>query len=308
MYAMCVSPSSPEFEQAMDEIVEYGLALASGNSDPKLMLDYAIALWNVRDLQETVAVLDKVFPAATGLDAVDLANAYALRAICELQRGNPEQTLADISRSLDVLVRPHPLALRGLTYSILGNMEQAVDDVRQAVLMDPVDDEIRAWKGIVLVESGEYGEAIEDLTAAIESGARDKSASECHFARARARLKIGNPDGAEDDCNRCIELDYLEQAQWPFIVRSRAHNAHNVYLLRAKTREALGQYNLALGDCFFAASLAPGDSAVYELRARIYSAIGNGREAIRDLARAVYLQKRNGAQGSAELVQAVAGR
>ena len=305
---MCVSPSSPEFEKAMDEIVEYGLALARGDGDPKLMLDYAIALWNVRDLQETIAVLDKIFPSAAALDAVDLANAYALRAICELQRGNPQQTLADISGSLEILLRPHPLALRGLTYSILGNLEQAVADVRQAVLMDPVDDEVRAWKGIVLVESGEYAEAVEDLTAAIESGARDKSASECHFARAQARLQLGDPGGAEDDCNRCIELDYQEQAQWPFIVRNRARHAYNVYLLRAEAREAQDQHNLALGDCFFAASLAPGEPAVYELRARIYAAIGNRPEAIRDLARAAYLHSRNAAPDPGEPVSAaVAG-
>lgn len=304
---MCISPSSPEFERAMDEIVEYGLAIAGGNTSPKLLLDYAIALWNVRDLQETIAVLDKLLPSAGELDAVDLANAYALRAICELQRGNPEQTLADIARSLEILPRPHPLALRGLTYSILGNIEQAVADVRQAVDLDPDDDEVRAWKGIVLVEAGDYAGAVQELTVAIESGARDKSASECHFARARARLQTGDPSGAEDDCNRCIELDYHEQAQWPFIVRSRAHHAYAVYVLRAEAREAQGQHNLALGDCFFAASIAPAQPAIYELRSQIYTAIGNAPEAVRDMARVAYLHARSAAPRAAEPVPALAG-
>jgi tetratricopeptide (TPR) repeat protein len=287
---MCISPTSPEFENAMDEIVEHGIAIAAGDCDPKLLLDYATALWNVRDLQETIAVLNKALSDEDRFDLPDLANAFALRAICELQLGRPLQALTDVERSLQALPRPHPLAFRGLIYSIVGNLDQAVADVRLAVQFDPADDEVRAWKGIVLVATGDYREAIEDLTAAIESGARDKSASECHMARARARLELGDPGGAEDDCNKGIELDYQEQARWPFIVRTRAHHAHTAYLVRAEARELQGNYNLALGDCFFAASMAPGDPAVYELRARIYSAIGNAHEAIRDLARVAYLR------------------
>jgi tetratricopeptide (TPR) repeat protein len=292
---MCVSPTSPEFELAMDEIVEKGLAIAAGQCEPKLLLDYATALWNVRDLQETIAVLEKALSDTNRFDTLDLANAFALRAICHLQLSRPDKALTDIDRSLELLPRPHPLALRGLIFSILGNLDQAVADVRLAVEYAAEDDEVRAWKGIVLVTAGADEEAIEDLTIAIESGARDKSASECHLARARARLRTGDPGAAEDDCNRCIELDYQEQALWPFIVRTRAHRAHEAYLLRAEARELQGNYNLALGDCFFAASIAPGDPAIYERRASIYSALGNGAEVIRDFGRAAYLRSNNAA-------------
>jgi tetratricopeptide (TPR) repeat protein len=289
---MCISPSSPEFEPAVANVVEYGLAVARGNTDPQVMLRYAEALWNVRGLDETITVLDRLLAAQPDLSTLDLANAYALRAICHMQRGELEPAFADVSASLQILPRAHPRALRGLIHSLLGRMDEAVADVRAAVERDPYDDEVRAWKGIVLVKAGEYGEAIEDLTAAIGSGARDKSASECHLARARARLALGDPGGAEDDCNRCIELDYHEQAEWPFIVRSRANQAHQVYLLRARARLAKGEENLALGDCFFAVSINPADEAAYALRAQVYHAIGNYQQAALDLARVAYLQSR----------------
>jgi tetratricopeptide (TPR) repeat protein len=287
---MCISPSSPQFEAAMDDLVACGVAVSAGSSDPLVLQRYADALWTVRDNGAAKVLLDRAIDAQPPLPALELSKAYALRAICEMQSGSLERALADVSTSIDVLPRPHPFALRGMIYSFLGNHAEAVANAREAVRRDPMDWEARAWRGMVLREAGFPEEAIDDFTQVIESGECEKYSSELYLGRARAHLALGNPSQAEDDCNACIDLDYHEQAHWPFIVPSRARQAHAVYLVRAEARLELTNNSLALGDCFFAAILAPGEAGVYDLRARVYAAVGNLPEAMRDMMRAAYLR------------------
>ncbi|MHB8573789.1 MAG: hypothetical protein ACYDCQ_00515 [Dehalococcoidia bacterium] len=77
-------------------------------------------------------------------------------------------------------------------------------------------------------------------------------------------------------------------------MRVRAQHAHEPYLVRAQARLQLNRLVLALGDCYLASSIAPDDAAIYDLRARIYYAIGNLREVIHDTIRADHLRRRAG--------------
>jgi tetratricopeptide (TPR) repeat protein len=287
---MCISPSSPLFEAAMVDLIDCGQAVADGSTDPAVFLRYADALWTVRDNYAAMAALDRAIAGEPPLAAEQLSKAYALRAICELQSGSLDKAITDISTSIDLFPRAHPFALRGMAHLFLGETAQAVVDVRESVRMDPGDWEARAWQAMILLEAGMLDEAIDDFTRAIDSGGCEKYNSELYLGRARARLALGQAEAAEDDCNAGIDLDYHEQAHWPFIVPSRARQAYSVYLVRAEARLALGKLTLSLGDCFFACGLGPGERAVYELRARVYHTLGNLPEAIRDTARVAYLE------------------
>jgi tetratricopeptide (TPR) repeat protein len=288
---MCVSPQSAEFDRSMQRLVDYGLRIAGGDTDPHAYLEYAEALWDVRDLQATVVALNRALEGQSALSRRELTLAYASRSICHLQMGNLAEAEADATASLVVVRRAHPLGLRALIYLYQGKTAEALRDAEEAFRLDPDDWEVRAWHGTILFETGSFAEALNEFNWVIGSGECVRYASEVYLARARAELVMGDPSAAESDCSQAIDLDYHEQAHWPFIVKSRVQQAQNAYLVRAQARLALGSMPRALGDCCFAATIAPGDPAVYELRASVYHAIGNVREAVADMIRADVLRR-----------------
>jgi tetratricopeptide (TPR) repeat protein len=288
---MCVSPESPQFERSMDKLVELGLAISRGEASSRIFLEYAETLWNVRDLQATIDALYSAIAGSPPLSSLDLSRAYASRSICYVQLGDIAQAIADANTSIDILPRAHPYGLRAITLLHQGRQAEALADIEQAARMDPDDWEVRAWRGTIFLEIGRYAEALADINWVLETGENHRYASELYLARARTQLALGNPVEAAADCNLAIEEDYHEQSHWPFIVRSRAQAAYTAYLVRAEARLRLGELARALGDCCFAATIAPGEAAIYELRARVYQAIGNMPEAIRDLIRADHLHQ-----------------
>jgi len=208
--------------------------------------------------------------------------------------GHPDAALADATSSLDLSPRGHASALRAMTHLHQGNHAGAVADAEEGVRMDPDDWEARAWRGMIYLEAGRYAEAIRDFTGVLATGECTRYGSELYLDRARAQLALGDPAAAVADCGQAIEADYQEQAHWPFIVRARVQHAHEPYLVRAQARLQLGQAARALGDCYLATSITPDDPAIYELRARIYYAIGNLQEVIRDTIRADHLRRKAG--------------
>jgi tetratricopeptide (TPR) repeat protein len=275
----------------MQRLVDYGLRIARGDTDPHSFLEYAEALWDVRDLQATVSALDRAIEGKAVLSPPELSRAYASRSICHLQMGNLAEAEADATDSLTALKRAHPLGLRALIYLYQGRTAEALRDAEESFRLDPDDWEIRAWRGTIALETGRFARALDDFNWVIESGECVRYASEVYLSRARAELALGDAEAAESDCAQAIDLDYHEQAHWPFIVKSRVQHAQDAYLVRAQARLALGAIPRALGDCCFAATIAPGDPAVYELRASVYHAIGNVREAVADMVRADVLRR-----------------
>jgi tetratricopeptide (TPR) repeat protein len=288
---MCISHCSAEFEAVATDLVELGLQVSAGAKDPYLLLRYAEALWIVRDTQAVIEFVDRALAADPPLLPPDQSKAYASRAICQFQEGNLEQALADVCKSIEIFPRGHPYGLRGLIHLTAGNVEAALLDAEESIRLDPQDEETRAFRGMVLLEAGRYQEAIDEFTFVIGTGECEKYLSDLHLKRARALLALGDSAAAEADCTVSMEQNYQEQARWPFVVPYRTKNAHGVYLVRAEARLAQGEKKLALGDCFLAATLAPADPAVYDLRARVYESVGNLPEAMRDLVRAAHLRR-----------------
>src|SRR5438874_2848802 len=77
---MCISPESPLFDVSMQKLVDCGLAIARGETEPMLFLEYAEALWNVRDLQATIVAVDRAISGTPRLPDHELTRAYASRA------------------------------------------------------------------------------------------------------------------------------------------------------------------------------------------------------------------------------------
>src|SRR5215471_4145412 len=97
---MCLSPESPLFEESMARLVAHSLAIARGEDSPTLFLEYGEALWNVRDLPATIAAMDRAIAGTPRLPEPELSRAYASRAICQLQLGNLDAALADVTTAL----------------------------------------------------------------------------------------------------------------------------------------------------------------------------------------------------------------
>jgi tetratricopeptide (TPR) repeat protein len=277
----------------MEKLIACGLAVTRGETDPRLFLEYAEALWNVRDLQATIEALNRAIAGSPRLPETVLAHAYASRAICHLQMADLEHAATDATVSIGLLPRGHAYGLRAITRLFQGRIAEAVADVETGIQIDPDDWEVRAWRARILLTIGRYAEALDDFTSVVATGECVRFGSQLHLDMARCHLALGNPGAAIPECDQAIDEDFHEQSHWPFIVQERARTAHEPYLVRAEARVQLGQMARALGDCCFAASIAPGDPAVYELRARVYYAVGNLHEVVRDTIRADYLRRKS---------------
>ncbi|MGH9050059.1 MAG: tetratricopeptide repeat protein, partial [Acidimicrobiia bacterium] len=188
-----------------------------------------------------------------------------------------------------------------------GDPDGARDDTDEALRGDPDNWEAQAFRGRARIALGDV-DGVDDLTEVIDHGECHKYASELHLERARVRLGLGDPAGAVADCSAAIGLDHHEQADWPFLVRTRPRRAHRAYLLRAEAHLALGDWARALADCFHAVKMAPDAPEAYELRAAVYRGAGDPREAFEDLARAAFLRAGLVGGADSDAARSTAGR
>jgi len=84
------------------------------------------------------------------------------------------------------------------------DLEGAITDLTQAVMLNPMDAEVYLYRGNIRVRMGEIREAIKDYSIAIGLNANYASA---YNKRGAARYADGDIEGASEDYRRYFELD-----------------------------------------------------------------------------------------------------
>lgn len=287
---MCVSQESDRLGDLMADLLDCNRLITAGARDAETYLRRAEARWMVRDRPGAIEDLTAAIEADPAPAPDRLAYGFYRRSVCRHQRLELADAIADATASLALRPTSYAFTARAIARYFDGDIAGALADVECALARRPGDWEATAFRGRARLDQGRLRGAIEDFTHVIDGGECHKYASDLHLARAEALLALGDPAGAVADCTTAIDVSGHEQSHWPFIVASRAANAHRPYLLRARARLAMGQVPRALADCYLAATISPADAEVYALRARVFQTAGQLDEAFLDLARAEHLQ------------------
>src|ERR1035437_1207274 len=181
-------------------------------------------------------------------------------AIWERSRASP----ADLRKAADAFSR----ALReDSTYSKaaldLCRVQQALDDTaaalkscRRAIEIDPDYVEARSMAGVLLMESGDYPEAVRQLQQAATEDSRSTFVASL---LAEALFLADRPQDAEQSANRAIKLDGA---------------SGQAYLIRGEARRMQGNFDEAIEDYHRAIGVQEFRSGV--IRTAAFWAIGTG--------------------------------
>lgn len=170
----------------------------------------------------------------------------------------------------------------------------------------------QAWK---LVEQGDYDQAIEQCTAALQM---DPDQAEAHYCRAYAHYHKPKPDFVQAivDCSEAMRIrpDYLAALVLRGLVYCNLRDfakaiadskaaigmnpdyadAYSVRAMAYRERGAANDYDAALADCNQAIRINSKQSSYFTIRGTVYAYQGNFDQATTDLNQALAIDQKNG--------------
>lgn len=194
----------------------------------------------------------------------------------------PACTRLSENRELDSQTKATALGNRGAARKLLGQYEQAIEDLALAIALEPDNPQYYCQRGEVLWRYRKYPDAIADFTSALQQ----RSNSVCALrGRALARLGDGNAQQALADSNQALRYE---------------PNNTDLLLLRARASHAAKSYDAAIDgfsqvlDSPAQRTLLPSERAVIlSERARAFLQKGRPAEAKTDADAALKLAANN---------------
>ncbi len=185
----------------------------------------------------------------------DNARAYRERGACYVRNADYDNALADESVAIDLTPGdPWPYYYRANVHHVRNDRVRAFADYSAAIARDRDGDPGLApayrVRGTISLDREEYGQAIADLTRALERDAWDVAARQ---TRGLAYLKMGDWNSAAGDADAVIQRD--------------PQNV-DAYKMRGQAYLALQEYRKAHADFTRAIGLQRTDAEAYFLRAR----------------------------------------
>jgi len=151
----------------------------------------------------------------------DLVQALLRRAALYITVGQPTRSLPDYDRA--VRVEPSNASARidrGTAFQILGDYELALNDFRQAIRLDPGGWRVFYQRAIVFELRRQPEAAARDYDEILLRRPGEDIVYDVQVRRCRARLAIGQLDGAVADCNDSLVYKFVG---WrPFVYRGVA--------------------------------------------------------------------------------------
>jgi tetratricopeptide (TPR) repeat protein len=186
-----------------------------------------------------------------------------------------ERELEEERRELD-RSRAGFLTDDGERYLLLGELDEAVKKLDEALKLDPENTDALHLRGLARNRLGLYDDAVADYSDAIDL---NPDWDEAHVNRAHVYIKQGNNDGAMADCNAAIELN---------------SDSADAYEKRALVHYRNRDYRAALDDYTKTTRLRPNDGRSLRQIAWIHATcpveeLRDGKEAIRQAERACEL-------------------
>ena len=139
----------------------------------------------------------------------ELASLYThvSKAVIETERTGLGQ-LERAIEELDEAIRLDPQDAgayhkRGIAYHQLGQYKQAIQELDEAIRLDPQESEKYRDRAVVHRALGELQKAVEDFGEAIRLGPQNAKA---HAGRALVYTLLGDDEGGQRDFDRAVEL------------------------------------------------------------------------------------------------------
>ncbi len=197
---------------------------------------------------------------------------YAMRGGIRGTVGNLEEALADLDQA--IALDPH-LAVayidRGTACTLLGRLEEAIEALNTAVRLAPADAKAWAARGSAQLSCSAWDAAVSDATRALHLNAKNVQAL---CTRAEAKLQMGAWSAALADLDAAIEL------------QPRSATA---LTSRAQVLRRMGEFDRALADADRAVRADGNSAAAYTERATIRGARGDIERAIGDCTTALLI-------------------
>jgi clan AA aspartic protease (TIGR02281 family) len=163
------------------------------------------------------------------------------------------------------------LYVRGMVYQAGRDFSKAISDYQTLNTRFGDSDMIMCSIGNCYDELGDYSQAIEYYTKAIEI---DSSYADYYIYRGESRRRMGQLSEALEDYSQTIELNPM---------------SNHGYEQRGWVKEMIGDYEGALGDLDMAIEIESDDAYAYLHRARAYQFLGRDTEAEQDLEKIIVL-------------------
>ncbi len=206
---------------------------------------------------------------------------YNQRGLAYKQAGDLENALRDYNQAI-LLLPDYDFALtnRGIVYKELGKFQQSWDDHSRAIAKNPDFSEAYLNRGNVLFSAGDYQGAITDYNKAIMTvniSSRRKSTvyrAESYSRRGSAYFFMKEYENALQDFNRALEIN-------PDNVVALDNRAI-IFSIRKEKDKALVDFSRSL-------RLVPGNAVNYVNRAQLYYDSGDKTAALADIKTALIL-------------------
>lgn len=201
-----------------------------------------------------------------------LSFAYKRRATAYSKKGDFLSAIQDLDQAIkldpdDALA----FAGRGDTYDQLGQHDRAIKDFDKAIALSPNNGDIYVNRGIILGEQGEYALAIQDFDKAIKLNPSNGAA---FFDRGYAYDALKDYESASKDYERAMALN-------PQDAKAISHHGHDC--------ERLKRYEEAIKDLNRALTLRP-DAIDFWYRGVAYAHMNEYERAIQDYDQAIKLE------------------
>jgi len=107
----------------------------------------------------------------------------------------------------------------GTTLPAIGRLDEAIEELRQAIALDPLSAHTSRWLGRFLLYSGDYAGAIAQSLRTLEL---DADYFQAYLDIGAAHLALGDPEQALTWCRKGQVLDSSVRSYDAFIVRALA--------------------------------------------------------------------------------------
>ncbi|MBE9234116.1 tetratricopeptide repeat protein [Cuspidothrix issatschenkoi LEGE 03284] len=260
-----------------------GLALGSSGKYPEAITAFEQAVRSQPDFVPAWNYLSVVYRESNQLDKALVAINEAIR----LQPNNPnlynekivvlsnlkkyKEAAAAINKAIELSPRAAFYAIRGAFRNELGDNQGAIDDLNQAIKINPNFALAYYGRGFVRSQLGDKQGAIDDFNQAIKF---NPNFADAYYGRGLVRSELGDKQGAIDDYTQAIKFN---------------PNYAKAYYNRGNVRSQLGDKQGAIDDYTQAIKFNPNLAEAYGNRAYVYYQLGDKQKAREDLQRAAKL-------------------
>jgi tetratricopeptide (TPR) repeat protein len=195
-----------EYQGALEDI-ETAMRLAPGADDAYHFFRGQARHW-LGDLDGALADFDRTLEQHPSF-----AEAYYRRGLVHLSQDQPGAALADLDTALELQPDAPPKKLsrllynRGLARWLLYDVDGAFEDASAAIDADPSYALPFALRGRAAAQRGDLRRALEDLSEALRLDPEAANAEDTRCLRASTRADLGDLEGALDELARVLERD-----------------------------------------------------------------------------------------------------